>query len=404
MNIGGIHILGGLFFLGLSSLLIALYLGVIFQLFSTLIKWKNTVFGGDSAAPMGDTMREVIKKSLYFSLIFHLLAYAVFRIDYFGSDNANYKAKEYYVAGLPLSSLRLALATVFNPDDSIVFPLNALQEAMYSFGSKWLPEDDGEIGVWVNKWFLFPYVAFDRKPYGTEGWKPSLKMRALLDRVWFAMETMSTRPFADNQMEYENYLEDFTFLAYYFSIYQGYYHDQKKDSARFLLNQPAHVAKCRLLHGWLLLLRERWIELGYYEEIKEYDPKIEAVRQAVTLYELGRLISGSIFSREFSCNSPYVHEYAESRREFVEESYPNHVLKQYRLTNPHQAENVYLSGTGYYYAAFMKYLLRDYCGIEVPGRMSLGYKNRKAEDRRVRKNVEATFKEEIEILKELYND
>lgn len=85
-----------------------------------------------------------------FFLGYHVLLYAGQREKWMGPENAHLEAKEYWVAGQVLYGTRLMLSRFFYPDYPLLYPLNQLQRAIYNRGVRYLPDNDGEIGVWMN--------------------------------------------------------------------------------------------------------------------------------------------------------------------------------------------------------------------------------------------------------------
>lgn len=412
MNFGGIHFFGGLLFLLLSFLLVCVYLAIpflllpIMQRIVALVKRKK-LQDVELKPLLWIFLQRWRKKSLVavaVVAIFFVSLFATQRMTWMGRENAHYQAKEYFVAGQPLAGLRLLLTTFINPDNPFLIPLNTLQRQIYNQGVKYLPENDGEIGVWIDSWFNYPYIRKMWVPYQTSKTEPSYRMRKLLDRIWFAMDAMSARPFADKQMEYEMYQLNFPRSAFYYIIKDGYYADRFIGSSFELLKEPDYIRRCRLLYEWSALLRNRWIKQDNYETIKKSHPKIEALRQVVELDRLEDLIRSSIYSGKFSCDNPYIPLYVETRREFVDEKAENHVLKQLPSTGKRQAEDLYAIGVEGVAPAFLKYLLKEYCGMEVLGTMRFGYRNKEAEQRRIKDQVEYTFRNEIKLLEEGYHE
>ena len=126
-----------------------------------------------------------------------------------GSDNANLEAKEYYVAGQVLQGFRTILTAFIHPEIPLLLPANRMQEIIYGAGTRYLPENDGEIAVWQNAWFHYHYHKRGRRPLFVVNWEPSDKMVKMLDQWWFCLKTMTTKPFADRQMETEHYYRDY---------------------------------------------------------------------------------------------------------------------------------------------------------------------------------------------------
>jgi len=395
------HLLLGVFFLTLSMVLVFLYLAAMSMLLVGLRwLWQRVRKTQLPFVLSRGHIKKIIYSCLAATLIFHISIYVSNRVHWCGEDNANLQAKEYFVAGQPLAGLRLVLTTFLNPDNPVLQPLHGLQQVIYTQGIKSLPEHDGEIGVWTDSWFNYPYIRRMWVPYKTSKTEPSYRMRKLLDRIWFAMETMSTRPFADKQMEYEMYQLNFPRSAFYYIIKNGYYADRFIGSSFELLKEPDYVRRSRSLYEWSALLRERWIEREYYVTIKKKYPKIEALRQVVELDRLAYLIRSSIYSGTFSCANPDIPLYVAARHEFVDENAEDHVLKRLRRREKRQADDLYAIGVEGTTPAFLKYLLKQYCSVEVLGNRSFGYKNEEADKREVVSQVKRLFRNEIKMLEE----
>lgn len=408
MNFGGVHFFAGLFYLILSILCLGFYL-LVPCLLLPIIQRGVALFKRDKRSEQWPwplfwfvlpERRRALMGGMGMISLFFGSVYLHQRLVWMGSDNANFKAKEYFVAGQPLAGLRLMLATYLNPDNLILQPLHGLQHLIYIRGIKQLPEKDGEIGVWADLWFNYPYIRKMWEPYGTDKRAPSHQMRNLLDTIWFAMEAMSTRPFADKKMEQKNYQLNFPRSAFYYTIKAGYYHDRYIGASVHLLKDLTFVERSRLLYEWTTALRERWIEQGRYESIKKEHPKVEALRQVVVLDTLENLIQSTIYSGEFSCDNPEIPLYIEARRDFADENARNHVLKQLRQKEKRQADDLYVMGVGSVAPAFLKYLLKQYCDMEVVGDRSFGYKNKEADQREVMSQIKRLFRHEIKILEE----
>jgi hypothetical protein len=400
MFFGGIHFFGGLFSLILSWLVVSIWLEVLLLIIPCLLLFWQKLSKKQGSALSRTKVKKIALAAFGAALILHIVVYVTNRIEWCSEDNANFKAKEYFVAGQPLAGLRLVLTRILNPDSALLLPLNATQWLMYKQGIRYLPENDGEIGVWSDLWFNYPYIGVMHVPYGTNKTEPSLKMRKLLDRIWFSMEAMSTKPFADLRMKKKNYFLNFPRSAFYYTQKSAYYHDRFIGAAPYLLQDPKYVARDKVLADWILQLRQRWIAAGSYEEIKKIYPKIEAMRQVVAIRQLGKVIETSIYPGEFSCQDHYIPLYVDARREFADEKDPNHVLKKLRLKQKRQAEDLFAIGVEGVSTGFHKYILKKYCGIDVFGAGSFGYKNREADQREVTNQIKRLFRNELKILEE----
>lgn len=412
MHFGGIHFFIGLFFLLLSILLVCGYLLVaslllpIAQRFIAFFKQKGYAECWPMLWLFLSGKRHILFSMVILVTVFFTIAYVPQRFVWMGSGNANFKAKEYYVAGLPLAGTRLILARFIHPDNPLMQPLTTLQWLIYNQGIKQLPENDGEIGIWADLWFNYPYILRMYQPYGTSDTEPSFNMRKLLDRIWFSMEAMSTRPFADKKMERRHYLLNFPRSAFYYALNDGYYNDRLIGAAYYLHQDSKFVEREHRLYEWTARLRQRWITVGMYEEIKKKYPKIEAERQLVAMKTLEVILRAPIYTGQYSCDLPYIPLYVEARREFVDKSAPNHVMKVLRRRQKSQAETLYSTGiSGSVAASFHKYILKKYCGVEVLGnRQPLGLTHPVAIEREIKDEVTHLFRRELKLLEEGYHE
>lgn len=348
------------------------------------------------------------KKKLYFSLTvvvsFYLTLYVSMHTKWCGDDNAHLEAKQYFAVGQTLAGLRLTVTKILNPDNPVLLPLNGLQRLIYLQGTRYLPKNDGEIGVWNDLWFNFPYVQRSTAPYGTSDTEPSYGMRKLLDSIWFSMEQMSTKPFADKQMEREQYFQNLPRMAFYYFMNKGHYHDRMIGSNSDLMQRPGYVDRFAKLYPWMVELRNRWIKDNFYEKIKQKRPKIEVLRQSVVVGVLGKLIESSIYSRSFNCGNIYIPLYIEARREFSDPNSRNFVWGKFHRQEKEQAELIYQGTIDSITSSFKKYIIEHYCGFQVPGKEAFFDKRDKKYFQSTRKDsVRYVFRNEIKIIEERRN-
>jgi hypothetical protein len=283
----------------------------------------------------------------------------------------------------------------------MLLPLNGLQRLIYMQGSRYLPEDDGEVGIWNDLWFNNPYIQRTHLPYGTSDTEPSYRMRKLLDSIWFSMEQISTKPFADKQMEEEQYFRNFPRMAFYYTLNDGYYHDHLMGARRDLYQDPKFVKHLDMLFPWLRDLRSRWQKAGLYEKIKQKTPIIEALRQQVTINVLGGLIEASIYPGNFSCNDPNIPLYIEARREFTAPESPNFVWGRLHLQRKKQAELIYQAAIDPITSSFQKYVIEHYCGVDVPGEeIFFGRIHKDSFKKTLPDKVQRIFRDELKIIEE----
>ncbi|WP_306547790.1 hypothetical protein [Desulfobulbus sp.] len=411
------HFLMGMFWLGAVLAMISLYVAAAYWVYMAA-RWCGATWRASRSketATMDPPFwraddRKRIRSAIVIAVIAGITAYINQRATWMGEDNAHLQAKEYYVSGQVLNGFRQALTTVIHPDLFVMYPANALQWAICSQGSKKLPENDGEIGVWQNVWFHSHYSKKGRWQLGLNSGESSDKMRWLLDQWWFCLETMATRPFADKQMEEEHYLRDYPALVFSYERCKGFYSYKKIGSAQRLAMMPEHVARARQLSRWLWELPGKWQASLKAREFNAANPKIVALLQTDLLLELISLIQGEIHERKFGCDNESIQRYVAARKEFVE---PVDGLPAYRrMKENDQGKSLYeivIEDPG---ARSTKYIITHYCGIEVAGKednskwmyVDVGKLHKRTPDEQSNNNARLNYQEEIEILEEQFNE
>jgi hypothetical protein len=91
-------------------------------------------------------------------------------------------------------------------------------------------------------------------------------MIALLDKTWFAIESVSTHPFADKKMEEQEYLRSFPAMVFYYTVMENYYAGRKVESNRPMSKDEKHVKRSKLLVGYLKKVKERWNQSNYLKK------------------------------------------------------------------------------------------------------------------------------------------
>lgn len=367
------HAILGYLFVCLTILLLLTYLTLpclLLPLLQRVVAFFKQEGDGDCQPFLWFLLPEKRRSTIGVSLMMALFVFSIYgyqRFIWMGKDNANYTAKEYFVAGQPLCGVRWVLCTYLNPENPFLEPLNALQRLIHKQGVKYLPEDDGERGVWEDLWFNYPYIKRMHNPYGTDKFKPSPNMRFLLDRIYTDIEIMATKSFADQQMEREYALINLPRAAFYYSLNSGYYADKKVGSYGPLLQRQEYVRKTENLYRWMTDLRQCWIDTGIYEQIKIETPKIELTRQLLVIHFGGNLLYASIFEGDFSCKHPLIPAYLAARQDFTDPKSPDYVWGRLHARQKQQAELLYRMAIDTESVSFIKYILEHYCFLSVPG-------------------------------------
>lgn len=327
------------------------------------------------------------------------------RVEWIGEENTHLKAKEYWVAGQVVAGMRFAAMRVLHPDNPILVPLNGLQRVIYKHGVRYLPDGDGEAGVWTDFWFLCPYGRKLTLPYFVypKGKYPSPKMRRMLDECWWALKTMTARPIADQQMRVELYYRNFPRLALYFDTYDGFYADRYIGSADVLLKRPEHVDKLERLLRWLSQLKVKWKEDAYEATIWNKYPIVEAFRCTVRLSTLQNLMSAISFRGEFRCDHPYVEALNGAMQNVMSDDYASNALLNYSLRRHGQAEILYKEHVYSMRGEFCRYVLTQICDRRFPEEHFLLVSEHDLRSRWSQRGVEYGFREEFKCIKEISN-
>lgn len=170
MHINGIHILGGLTYFFAALLILSFYLlffillimGALwlfrrFRLQFSRESWVNKNREAWLDIRNVFTWKRLGIVFLFFAVI-NCFAYVGQRIEWMGDDNDNFKAKEYFVSGQIVYFYRSIASDFIHPSKHrVTFLLDWLQKAIYDEGVKYLPENDGEKGVWLYTWFVYPH-------------------------------------------------------------------------------------------------------------------------------------------------------------------------------------------------------------------------------------------------------
>ncbi len=411
-----IHFLWSLFFLLLGILLVLTYvLAFVLVCFLLLTMWRfykeyrDTGFVYAARTNTHEWLQEKIPKwsqskaILYMILLvmaFNISIYLKQRVEWMGNDNGNLSAKEYWVAGQVVYAYRNMYCLLKHPDDNFIKPFTWLQEMIYKKGSQYLPENDGEIGVWANTWFIYPFSRKLYITYDSHGYKPSPRMMALMERTWFSLEKQATGEWADIQMKEQQYYRGYPGQAFYYIAKQGFLTGKKVGSRIRLAKDSQLLERDRKLVDWLGELREKWKTSSEAEAFINKNPKIRSFLQISRVDGLSNLIYGSIFSREFSCESKEVQEYVALRAEFVGDG---SVLSH--MSGRKQAKRLYNIAVNTMIGRFQSYTLDRFCGIQVAGEEDMeeftGWSRPTMEHREYK--LTGIFKEAVTILEETHN-
>ncbi len=327
--------------------------------------------------------------ALCFFLFVQVLLYANLRREWMGEDNAHLQAKEYFVAGMMVSGPVKFLTVFFHPESIIVRPFWNILEVVYEKGSVLLPDNDGEQAVWRQMWFLHRYVKKDRTTKDGHRRRYSPSMVQLLDKIWWCLESMGSKTFADKQIR-NQYLTNFSALATYYTIHDAQYLEKTAGSGPVMAKDPLHVGRSRKLVQWLKELETKWQDDTEVTAILNARPAIKVFRQLAIIGSLYRIIDAEIFSREFSCDRESTLLYVKTMSEFVGSKEHPAPLRLLPTTRRERLYNAYVDNI---IARFHQLMLKEYCGYDVVGKAGL-----KSE-----KIIRSNYKDEFQILEEIFH-
>ncbi len=337
-------------------------------------------------------------------LSFNISLYLKERVEWMGDDNAHLTAKQYWVAGQVVYGYRLGYCTLpkRSPEALGLRPFTWLQEWIYRKGVRYLPVDDGEIGVWSNVWFVYPYSRRFLWTKDIQAYEPSPRMIALLERSWSSMEHQATRPFADSQMREQYYYRSFPGQALAYRKDKCCLTGKCVGGQKLLVQDPQHIARSRQMVAWLGDLAVRWLRSPETMAFLRQQPKIEAIRQLVRLLEAGDLMRGTIYSREFSCHSPEVRQYLNLRAEFVGDEQKKSALQL--MGDRAQANELYDIGINTEINRFLRYAIERYCGDKAAGEEDMKfYASFNSPRERLENSLKNLFDAEVKILEEMHH-
>ncbi|PID76552.1 MAG: hypothetical protein CSB24_06055 [Deltaproteobacteria bacterium] len=293
--------------------------------------------------------------------------YLHLRFQWMGDNNANLKAKEYFIAGQTVNVYKSILTSVFHPELPFIKPLTSLQWLIYNKGVALLPENDGEAGVWQHLWFHYHFGKKDWMYFGVRKNRPSPKMIKILDQYWFCLESMATRPFADREME-DKYLESFVGLAFSYVLYDGFYSGEFLGSATRMAKMPEMTERYRLVVKWVNDLRLKWQDKNAPRIVHD-NPKLMVLSQLTLLITLHNLILGEIHAGNFNCNNASIAQYIKLRQEFYAPDKGKPAYK--RVPNLEERKRIYHIAINSGAGRDSKYIIEHYCGYKVAGKVDM---------------------------------
>ncbi len=375
-----LHFFFGLFFLLLTLLLTGLYLctGVLVVLlvkgvYHVYRQWREVPLYGAWRDAAGESLARAVAffRSRRFAYLVLLLVsfqgslYVQQRAKWMGKENGNYTAKEYWVAGQGVYVWRALWAQVGgHPEALVMRPLTALQQWAYRRGHRYLPEGDGERGVWTDLWFVYPYSRNMLLPKDNSDMRTSAATKALLERSWRAMEEQASGSYADRRME-EEYYRNLPGEAFFYDLYKESLTGHLQNGRKTYSVNKEFIDRDKKIRQWLQALPEKWATSKEVSRFVESHPKVEAMRQLVILMMSASILHSYIYTNNFSCTDPDVQEYMDARIAFVGDGMQK--ASWQRMGQSEQGKRLYSIGVNTMISRFSRYVLKRFCGKEVPG-------------------------------------
>lgn len=324
--------------------------------------------------------KKAYTKIVLLTSVILIAVYANQRIEWMGKDNAHLDAKEYWVSGQVIASLRLGGTLVLHPENPLLWPFNFLQKLVYDKGTQYLPKDDGELGVWTDLWFIYPYNRRGLLPkvkVKTDKWFHLIdpvftaketfpKIIAMLDRTWFAIETMATKPYADKKMKVDNYFRNFPRIVMYYHVYESFYVPWQEGMFKQMMADPRYVPRNELLVEWLDNIKREWETSGFYSTVWEKYPIVGAGQAAVRVPILQNLLKVAVIRKEFRCDHPLVEKVYEGFLRLMSDDYRTNILLRYRQVDKKQAATLYRDTLYSPAGQICQRMLERFCKKEFP--------------------------------------
>ncbi|VVS95039.1 hypothetical protein [Desulfoluna spongiiphila] len=301
-------------------------------------------------------------------------------------------AREYFVAGQVVNSFRLILIRFVHPDHILLSPFHYLQHHIYNRGVQYLPEKDGEEGVWMDLWFVNIYA---HRFYLTQDEKNSghlpYNMIRLIDLSWFSIEKCMTQPFSDKTMFEVHCLRRIPRMLFYYSLYKNYSVGTIYGSHRYALSDEVLNRRVRQIEAWTDQIRDEWSGSDYIKTNLIKNPKVAATLDVVQLLQLRGILFKQIRDGVFHCSDPYIVKYKNLLSNMVLDTESS----LSKIKNATQRRRLFSLVMKTHASEFVDdYLLHDYCGYSV----SQTILNINDESY---KKLYSNYYEEMDILKKL---
>ena len=194
--------------------------------------------------------------------------------------------------------------------------------------------------------------------------RTSAATKALLERSWRAMEEQASGSYADRRME-EEYYRNLPGEAFFYDLYKESLTGHLQNGRKTYSVNKEFIDRDKKIRQWLQALPEKWATSKEVSRFVESHPKVEAMRQLVILMMSASILHSYIYTNNFSCTDPDVQEYMDARIAFVGDGMQK--ASWQRMGQSEQGKRLYSIGVNTMISRFSRYVLKRFCGKEVPG-------------------------------------
>ena len=302
----------------------------------TLIIILYRYFKGDREKVINTFLikKKIVKVFILFLIAINLSIYTFQRFEVMNKNSAYHLAKEYYIVGNILFSFRKALITIVGipPERKLIRPLENLQRAIFNSGVKHLPKDDGEWGIWLYHYFIYPYSITMHLPYYIDTKKDKITpyFKQIVDDSYKALKFIATKPIKDKNFNEKKYLIYPVFAMYYEHASILYFIPSKYNPWIYTkyFEDLNHVKKFKWVLHWALKLEKEWIKNSKaYSYIKNH-PKLELAQINAVINITKLILYHQMYHEKFRCDSYYVKIYYKYVYRFNGNNSPKYRVKK----------------------------------------------------------------------------
>lgn len=312
-----LHFLVNLFFLFLIFLLIVGYLFVglfsvryMFQVFVGLKRFSFSKATFSLFRPLRFFTRKRVLILLGLCLQLTVGLYLFERFRWFSEQTVYRQAREYMVTAMVLRDFRVMGARVKVPEHWIWKPLVWLQEEVMSRGMVYIPETDGERGIWEYYGTLAPYISRMHRPYSQD-------VYSLINSSRQVLRDLATKPMADQELvDKDRYLLFSLSIFYYQYIFNGQYTVVPSPDSyhKGYYKDPQEYHYLQQLVDWSVLLEKEWSNHPQVGEYMQSHPRMELSHIVGVCRLLHEILEYKIQNILFSCDDRYLDLYYHYRR------------------------------------------------------------------------------------------